>query len=149
MKISTRGRYGLRAMVDIAYYGTDKCVSLHSISDRQGISESYLEQLMLPLKKAGFVKSVRGSQGGYSLNRDPKDISVGELLTLLEGSMSPVDCVVEGNHSSSCGDSNCGTCVTKPVWEKIYESVNDVLSSISLYDLVNDYKYVNLKESEV
>jgi len=137
MKISTRGRYGLRAMVDLAIEGGgERCVSLKSIAERQGISEHYLEQLILPLKRADIVVSVRGAQGGYKLSRLPADISVGDTLRALEGSLAPVDCIARDNESdASCGNANCQTCLTKQVWGQIYDSLNHVVDSISLADL--------------
>lgn len=142
MKISTRGRYGLRAMVDIAIHANEKCISLKSIAERQGISESYLEQIISPLKKGGFVKSMRGSQGGYILNKNPENISVGDILRALEGNLSPVECVdnATSGENVSCAKGVCSGCVTKSVWEKIYESLNDVIDNITLKDLVKDYE---------
>lgn len=156
MKISTRGRYGLKAMVDIAAQCgckdckckpaphsvcTCKCVNLKSIAERQGISEHYLEQLISPLKKAGLVKSVRGAKGGYTMNRSPKDITVGEILRALEGALYPVGCL-EDSDNCQCGSANCDDCVTKPVWGKIYESFTNVVDSIMLEELVDDYRNV-------
>jgi len=155
MKISSRGRYGLKAMVDIAAQCscencscqssdndsicTCTCVSLKSIAERQGISEHYLEQLVSPLKKAGLVKSVRGAKGGYTINKSPKDITVGEILRALEGSLCPVKCL-EDSENCHCGNANCTECVTKPVWGRIYEGFINVVDSIVLQELVNDYK---------
>ena len=92
MKLSTKGRYGLRALIDLAQYSGEAPVSITSISSRQDISERYLEQLMAMLKKAGIVSSVRGAGGGYILAKDMKDISAGDILRALEGSLEPVDC---------------------------------------------------------
>lgn len=92
LKLSTKGRYGLRALIDLAQYSEETPVSITSISKRQDISERYLEQLMSMLKKAGIVKSIRGANGGYILARDAKEISVGEVLRALEGSLEPVEC---------------------------------------------------------
>ena len=137
MKISTRGRYGLRAMADLAAVCEEgKCVNLKSIAERQGISEHYLEQLVLPLKKAGIVESVRGAQGGYRLSRCASAITVGDILRALEGSLAPVDCIAEGE--GSCGNAGCQNCVTKQVWGQIFNSLNNVVDSISLADLVKN-----------
>ncbi len=141
MKISTRGRYGLRAMVDLASQGENRCISLKSIAERQCISPHYLEQLISALKKAGLVKSVRGAGGGYRLSCNPRDVSVGSILKILEGPLYPVDCLSE-TETKPCGIGSCEKCVTKPVWEKIYESMNDVLNGITLDDLANDYKHI-------
>ena len=134
MKISTRGRYGLRAMADLASRGGAESVKLKSIAERQGIPEHYLEQLVAALKKAGFVKSERGSKGGYRLNMPARDISVGDILRALEGPLYPVDCVSDGD--ASCGAADCDGCVAKPVWEKIYQSLSGVVDSIPLSDLI-------------
>lgn len=137
MKVSTKGRYGLKAMVDLAVYSRDKtCVTLKSIAQRQDISESYLEQIIAPLKKAEIVKSVRGAQGGYVLNKNPNDISVGDLLRILEGPLNVVNCISDNNNSCS---GRCDNCVTKNVWEKISESLSTAADSITLKDLMNDY----------
>ena len=103
MKMSTKGRYGLKAAVDIAANSANGCVSLKSVATRQNISESYLEQLITPLKKAGIVKSTRGAQGGYVLARDAKDITVGEVLRALEGPLDIVECTADKN---ACGSGN-------------------------------------------
>ena len=138
MKISTRGRYGLRAMADLASRHDGESVKLNAIAKRQGISEHYLEQLIASLKKAGYVKSVRGARGGYHLNMPPEEISVGDILRALEGPLYPVGCISEeGDASSACGAADCVSCVAKPVWEKLYESMSDVVDSISLKDLIN------------
>lgn len=137
MKISTRGRYGLKAMIDLDMESVSgKCVNLKSIAERQGIPENYLEQIIAILKKSGFVKSIRGAQGGYILNRPSSEITVGDILRALEGSLSPVNCVESGD--AACGTGDCETCSTKSVWGKIYESLNDVVDSITLEDLVRD-----------
>ena len=94
MKLSTRGRYGLRAMLDIAINQGDGPTTLPSISERQGISVGYLEQLMVPLKKEGLIRSVRGAQGGYLLAREPEKITVGDIIRALEGPIAPVACVM-------------------------------------------------------
>lgn len=136
MKIGTKGRYGLKAMVDIATESSQSnCVNLKSIALRQGIPENYLEQIISLLKKAGFVKSVRGAAGGYCLNVSPSELTVGDILRVLEGSLSPVVCVETGG--VSCGINSCESCVTKGVWEKIYDKTNEVVDSITLESLIN------------
>ncbi len=139
MKISTKGRYGLRALIDLAKYSEIEPVSINSIATRQGISEGYLEQLMTLLKKAGLVKSIRGAGGGYVLAKDIKEISVGDVLRALEGNLEPVEC------AAFRGDASCevsGGCVTKYVWQKINESINKTVDEISLEQLVNESKSV-------
>ncbi len=139
MKVSTKGRYGLKAMVDLAVHCKGNlCVSLKSIAERQGISEAYLEQLMAVLKKNGFVKSIRGAQGGYILAKDLEEISVGDILRALEGPLNVVECVSD-KKNVSCGSGTCKKCVTKNVWEKISDSLSEVVDSISLKDLADEY----------
>ncbi len=142
MKLSTKGRYGLRLMIDIGVYSKNYPVSLKSISDRLSISESYLEQLIAKLKKHQLVISKRGSKGGYLLGKDLKDISVGDILRALEGSLAPTDCVCEGIHHVDCIVScgSVGNCVTKSVWEKLRDGINSVVDGISLFELVTDYE---------
>lgn len=149
MKLSTRGRYGLRMMIDLAIHSESEKVSIKSISERQGISENYLEQIIALLKKHKIVKSARGAKGGYDLYRSPEEISVGDILRALEGDLSPVDCMIT-NEDKKCDDSEL--CVTKYVWKKISDSINDVVDSIPLSELVDEQLkieklYVNREES--
>ena len=141
MKLSTKGRYGLRAFVDIAIYSEKEPVSLAEVAKRQDISISYLEQLMTKLKKAKLVESVRGASGGYVLTRKPEEISVGDVLRALEGDLSPVECATEDESCEhSCGAT--GHCTTRLVWKKINDSVNDTINNIFISELVNDSKQV-------
>lgn len=136
MKLSTKGRYGLRAMIDLAIYSTvDQQVSIKSISERQEISENYLERIIAVLKKAGYVTSTRGSQGGYSLAVGTTEISVGDILRALEGDLNPVDCATV-NEDKQCSESSL--CVTKFVWKRISDSINDVVNGITLQDMVDE-----------
>ena len=138
MKISTRGRYGLRALVELAACGEDACMPLRTIAQRHGMSEYYLEQLFAPLKKAGIVKSIRGAQGGYKLSRAPEDITTGDVMRVLEGTLSPVDCLEDETYE--CAAASCENCNTKPVWEKLYAGVSEVLDTIRLSDLIEPDK---------
>lgn len=140
MKLSTKGRYGIKAMLDLALHNDKGPVTLKNIAERQEISENYLEQLFAVLRKAGHVKSVRGAQGGYLLSQSRDSITVGSILRSLEGSLAPVECVVE-NDPIKCDRSDI--CVTKLIWEKIRDSVNDIVDSITLGDLVEEYKKSN------
>lgn len=140
MKLSTKGRYGLKAMLDLAINNSQGQISLKSIAERQDISENYLEQLFAVLRKSGLVKSIRGSQGGYILAQQPEAITVGNILRALEGSLAPVDCVVETD-PAKCSRSE--ECVTKFIWLKIRDSVNEVVDSITLEDLTVEYKKAN------
>ncbi|MGP1433139.1 MAG: RrF2 family transcriptional regulator [Catonella sp.] len=141
MKISTKGRYGLKAVLDIAMH--DEAASVSSIAARQLISENYLERLIAMLKKAGIVNSLRGAQGGYVLARPAEEISVGEVLRALEGDLNPVDCAeIDG---SLCEGSD--TCVTKFVWKRIADSINQAVDSLMLSELARDGK--NLLEENM
>ncbi len=137
MKLSTKGRYGLRAFIDLAVYGQEEPVSLTSIAARQEISLPYLEQLMARLKKADLVESVRGANGGYRLSRSAEEISVGDVLRALEGDLTPVDCaaLVEGNESHCTGS---GTCVSRIVWKRINDSINETVNNIFIGELVRE-----------
>ncbi|MEE1085898.1 MAG: Rrf2 family transcriptional regulator [Schaedlerella sp.] len=144
MKLSTKGRYGLRAMVDLAAYSENEPVSITSISDRQGISERYLEQLMAMLKKGGLIKSIRGAGGGYVLAKASADISVGDILRALEGSLEPVECSA---FQSQDGCKSADSCVTKYVWQRINESINRTADEIKLKHLVDESKKLNCKDT--
>lgn len=139
MKISTKGRYALRLMVDLAVHREEGCIPIRAIALRQNISEKYLEQIINLLNKAGFVKSVRGSNGGYSLSKATTDYTVGEILRVTEGSLAPVACVGE---EGAC--EKIQHCVTALVWEQLYQAVNDVVNSITLADLVDRQKEMGL-----
>lgn len=135
MKLSTKGRYGLRAMIDLADFSEDAPQSITNIAARQSISDSYLEQLMAKLKKAGLITSIRGAQGGYVLAKESREISVGDILRALEGDLSPVKC------SGIKGESGCQgsqTCVTRNVWKRIDDSIQEAVDSIYLNELVED-----------
>lgn len=132
MKISTKGRYAVRVMLDLALNNTGECIKVKEIAARQGISDKYLEQIISVLNKAGYVKSVRGAQGGYRLTKDPKEYTVGMILRLTEGSLAPVACLEAD--SGEC--ERCDTCETLEVWRKLYAAVNDVVDGVTLEDLV-------------
>ena len=140
MKLSTKGRYGLRAMIDLARYSEKEPVSLSSIAERQYLSEGYLEQLVAMLKKVGLVAGIRGAQGGYVLAKDPSDISVGDILRALEGNLEPVRCAA---FYSEEGCQAADGCVTKYVWQKINDSINDTVNHIMLDELVRESRKVN------
>lgn len=142
MKLSTKGRYGLRALLDLAIYSEKGPVSISSIASRQQISERYLEQLVAKLKKAGMVRSIRGAQGGYELARDPGDISVGDILRTLEGSLQAVECPGL-REDQGCEDADF--CVTKYVWQRINDSITQAVDEITLEQLIIESKKVNHK----
>lgn len=135
MKLSTKGRYGLKAMLDISVYSVNEAVSIKSIAQRQNISENYLEQIIATLKKANLVKSTRGAKGGYSLKKTTEEISVGEILRVLEGDLNPVDCAIF-NEAKAC--STADFCASKYVWKKISDSINEVVDNITLKDLLEE-----------
>ena len=148
MKLTTKGRYGLRAVIDLAIYAKCEPVSLSDVAERQNISISYLEQLVAKLKKAGIVQSTRGAQGGYALAKEPEEISVGEILRALEGSLSPVDCsAVDGEGETECSASSF--CVTKYVWKRISDSINDTVNNMFLSELLAESNKVKSDASRV
>lgn len=130
MKISTKGRYAVRVMLDLAMNNTGECIKVKEIASRQSLSEKYLEQIIAILNKAGYVKSVRGAQGGYRLAKDPKEYTVGMILRLTEGSLAPVACLDAGE----C--ERCDTCETLEVWNELYQAVNQVVDNVTIADLV-------------
>ena len=134
MKISTKGRYALRLMLDLAINNTGEYISIKSIAARQEISEKYLEQIITQLNRAGFVRSVRGAQGGYMLSKAPSEYTVGMILRQMEGSLAPVSCA----EAEEACDRTSG-CVTLEVWQKIQKAVDDVVDNITLEDLVTRY----------
>ena len=134
MKLSTKGRYGLMALIDLALYSETEAVSIQSIAARQNISDSYLEQLVRKLKKEGLVTSIRGAQGGYKLARPASEISVGDVLRALEGSIAAVSCG-EGNNVHCAGED---LCVTRYVWQQINKSIQETVDSIMLSQLVEE-----------
>ncbi len=140
MKLSTKGRYGLRAVLDLAVHADDEAIALSQIAERQGISINYLEQLIAKLKKAGIVNSTRGAQGGYMLAVPATEISVGDILRALEGDLNPVECSMVGNADSVC--SSADSCVTKYVWKRISDSINDAVDGIMLSELVAESKKI-------
>lgn len=140
MKLSTKGRYGVKAMFDLAVHYGEGPIALKNIAERQRISDHYLEQLISNLRKAGLVRSVRGAQGGYTLSRKPDMITVGDIIRVLEGELSPADCV-SVDDPTECTRS--GYCVTQLIWKKLRDSINQVVDSISLQDMVDDYININ------
>lgn len=132
MMISTKGRYALKIMIDLAENSGERPISIKSISGRQDISIKYIEQIIASLVKAGLVKSVRGSQGGYFLTRPLREYGVGEILRAAEGDISPVECV--STDKTPCTKESI--CLLRPLWEELDEAVNKVLDSHSLEDLV-------------
>ncbi|RXI38663.1 transcriptional regulator [Clostridium tetani] len=137
MKLSTKGRYGVRAMIDLALNYGNIPISIKSISERQNISEYYLEQLFATLRKADLIKSIRGAQGGYLLSREPKDINIAEIIETLEGPVELSNCVSQGE----C--ENMDSCSTRLLWVRIKESIDNVTKTTTLQDMVDDYYKLN------
>jgi len=133
MKISTKGRYALRIMIDLAMNLNQGPIRVKDIAARQNISEKYLEQIIALFNKAGYVKSVRGAQGGYLLTNDPTEYTVGMILRLAEGSIAPVFCV----DAEAEGCEKKETCVSAMLWKKINDAVNEVVDHTTLQDLVD------------
>ncbi|MBQ4619195.1 MAG: Rrf2 family transcriptional regulator [Clostridia bacterium] len=131
MKLSTRARYGIHAMYDLALMGNDKPQPLKAIAERQAIPEAYLEQLMLVLRKEKLVTSVRGAQGGYTLSKAPAEITVGMILRALEGDLCMTDCL---KFEDSCEKS--GGCPTRMVVQKVHDGVNAIVDGITLQDMI-------------
>ena len=133
MLVSTRGRYALRIMMELAQYDRNRWIPLPLIAEKQEVSEKYLESIISVLVKAGLVEVQRGKGGGYRLSRELKDYSVGEILRLSEGSLAPVACLDGG--ANSC--PRAGKCQTLPMWEKLDDLINGYLDSVSLADLLH------------
>ncbi|MFQ9510218.1 MAG: RrF2 family transcriptional regulator [Lachnospiraceae bacterium] len=136
MKISTKGRYALRLMLDLAINDTGEAIKIKKIAERQEISEKYLEQIITILNRAGYVKSMRGAQGGYRLAKAPEAYTVGMILRLTEGSLAPVACL--DDEENQCTRSN--ECATLSLWKKLNTAINDVVDNMTLADLVEEQK---------
>jgi len=134
LRLSTKGQYAVRAIVNLACHtkcrNSDRPISLKEISDEEGISLSYLEQLFVKLRKGEIVKSVRGPGGGYVLAKAPSDISVSEVIKVVEEPLNPVYCLDEGE-----GCSRAATCITQGVWKRLAEKISEFLDSVSIEDL--------------
>ena len=130
MKISTKGRYALRLMMELAGNGSDKPMSIKEIAARQGISDKYLEQIIAIMNSAGYVRSIRGAGGGYVLTEEPKNYTVGMILRETEGSLAPVACVDEDNPCERMEN-----CATTEVWRRLNKAISDVVDNITLQDL--------------
>ncbi|MGO4988330.1 RrF2 family transcriptional regulator [Gallicola sp. Sow4_E12] len=133
MKVSTKGRYALRMLVDLCEHECEGYIPLKEVADRQEISKKYLEQIIPLFNSTDILISARGNQGGYRLGRLPKDVSVGEVLTIAEGSISPVSCVDE---EMDC--ERLKNCPTRKVWQNLDTVIKDYLYHVSLQDILND-----------
>ena len=137
MNVTTRGRYALRVMLDLAQHGGSGFVSLKTVAERQDISMKYLEAIVCELKKNGLLESGRGKEGGYRLSRAPEDYSVGEILRVLEDNLAPVACIKAG--SVDC--AHAGECMTLPMWRELDELTNAYLDRVTLQDLLSGEKW--------
>ncbi len=138
MIVSTKGRYALRVMVRFALHGGEAYIPLKQIAEEEKISQKYLEAIMTTLSKAGFVDAVHGKGGGYRLNRQPEDYTVGSILKLTEGSLAAVSCTAQG--PAACARSTC--CQTKPMWEKLDKMIDSFFEGITLADLLEEAKQI-------
>jgi len=130
--ISTKGRYAIRVMLDLAQHQDEGYVSLTEVSDRLGISVKYLELVVSILNRSSYVNSMRGKNGGYKLSKEPYEYTIGSILKLTEGSLAPVNCLHDGQ--SDCEKSNI--CLTLPMWKELDSIIDDYLENITLYDLL-------------
>ncbi len=137
MNITSKGRYALRVMIDLAQHPDEGFVSLKTVAERQGISMKYLEMIVSSLKKAELVESTRGKEGGYRLSRSPADYSVGEILRCLEDNLAPVSCIKDGEIQCD----KAAACVTLPMWKELDELTNAYLDGVSLQDLLTGEKW--------
>ena len=136
MKISTKGRYALRMLLDLAEYQNDVSIALTEIAKRQEISKKYLEQIVSLLNKSGILQANRGFQGGYRLAKSPDKYTVGFILRITEGSLSPVACLDQD--PIQC--ERCGECATLPVWQGLSRVINEYLDGITLQDILDQQK---------
>ena len=140
MKLSTKGRYSVTALYELALHYGEGVVPLKTIAKTQGISENYLEQLMAPLRRAGLVESVRGAQGGYTLALPPAEVTIGQIITAVEGPIALVDCLLTNAKAEGRSCVRAGHCVTRQIWEEVRDSINSVLNNISLADLIQRHQ---------
>ena len=137
MNITSKGRYALRVMLDLAQHRQEGYISLKTIADRQGYSMKYLEMIVGSLKRAGLVASIRGKEGGYQLVRDPEDYTIGEILRCIEDNLAPVSCIKAGD---ICCE-HAGECMTVPMWKELDDITNAYLDGVSLRDLLTGEKW--------
>jgi Rrf2 family protein len=138
MKVSTRGEYGVRAMVALAKNYGDGPMSISAVARESSVPYAYLEQLIVPLRRAGLVESKRGAQGGYVLSRSPEEMRIGEIYRVMEGPVAPMECVSEDESEQTC--PLIDNCETRPVWLKVRDSIVDAIDSMTLADLVSKDK---------
>ena len=137
MKISAKGRYALRLMIDLAEHNTGEFITLKDVSARQEISMKYLEQIITPLSRAGLLKSIRGPQGGYRLTKEPKAYTVGEIIRVMEGKLAPIACLEQDENECSRSEE----CATIDFWKGLYDVINQYVDSVTLEDLVEQHRH--------
>jgi len=137
LNITSKGRYALNVMIDLAQHRDDGYISLKTIADRNDYSMKYLEMIVSCLKKAELVESTRGKEGGYRLSRKPEEYSVGDVLRCIEDNLAPVSCIKSG--SVNC--ENAGKCITLPMWRELDDITNAYLDTVSLQDLITGEKW--------
>lgn len=145
MKISTKGRYALRLMIDLAEHDVGDYIPLRDISERQEVSVKYLEQIVTALSRAGFLRAVRGAQGGYRLARSPEDYRVGDILRITEGDLAPIACLASGGEG--CGRSD--DCATLGFWRGLNKVINDYVDSTTLAQLVQQHQAAQRENATV
>ena len=138
MKISTKGRYGLRILLDLALNDSEKPRMIRDISESQHISEKYISRLIIELRKAGMVKSIRGSKGGYRISREPKEITLLDVVEVMEGPVSIVDCV---SARDCC--PRIASCVTREIWTELNSQIREALQKITLQEIIDRYRAKN------
>ena len=134
MMISTRGRYALRVMIDLAENSKGEYIPMKSVAERQNISLKYLERILPALVKNGFIEGVQGKCGGYKLTKQPQDYRIGDILRITEGDLSPVACLECGTHTCDMVEE----CRTRPLWDKLYTAINQTLDGITIADLMRN-----------
>lgn len=144
MKISTKGRYALRMIVDLAESGSDDYVALKEIAERQNISKKYLEQIVPILTRGGILSTNRGYQGGYRLSRNPSLITCGEVLRLTEGSLAPIACLENGVDNIDCERKD--ECMTLPLWIGLSRVINNYLDGITVQDIIDQHNNLGADE---
>lgn len=138
MKISTKGRYALRLMIDLAEHDTGEFIPLKEISSRQEISVKYLEQIVTQLSRAGFLRSVRGAQGGYRLAKKPEEYKIGDILRITEGDLAPIACLSDGQGGCTRSDE----CATLGFWRGLSEAINSYVDSVTLEDILEEHQRI-------
>ncbi len=145
MKLSAKVEYGVRAMAALAYYYQSGPLPLREVAEQENISLNFLEQIFPDLRRNGLILSVRGSRGGYMLSRSPAEIKIGDIVRAVEGPITPVDCLAEKGDDPCCNRKD--GCLTRQVWERLRDRINDVLDDVSLDELV-DIKPTNIIQEQ-